>query len=172
MVFDRENSKLGWSRSDCKLSRSPHSCQFASYSVLLLQWFKLPILELDRILCSVLRLSLINILIGYYWNNLYPNAYLMKCIDYIMCYGLSICMLNTGRDIDTSIPVTTPPHNRPENPLPTNEQQSNPNGHAVAPAVAGKAPNTMDSSAASPSKVVSHFCLFLLLTQFAVIFVG
>ncbi|XP_020082096.1 aspartic proteinase-like protein 1 isoform X2 [Ananas comosus] len=93
MVFDRENSKLGWSRSDC-------------------------------------------------------------------------------RDIDTSIPVTTPPHNRPENPLPTNEQQSNPNGHAVAPAVAGKAPNTMDSSAASPSKVVSHFCLFLLLTQFAVIFVG
>lgn len=34
------------------------------------------------------------------------------------------------------------------NPLPTNEQQQSPNGHAVAPAVAGRAPGK--PSAASP----------------------
>ncbi|XP_072980979.1 aspartic proteinase-like protein 1 isoform X1 [Typha angustifolia] len=93
MVFDRENLKLGWSRSDCR-----------------------------------------------------------------------------DADSSKSVPLT-PPHNRPENPLPTNEQQSSPSGHAVSPAVAGKAPTSTNSLAAS-TMLVEHFCLLLLLTLFTVISIG
>lgn len=46
----------------------------------------------------------------------------------------------------------TPPSvsGKPSNPLPTNEEQSTPRGHAVAPAIAGRAPSK-PSAAASPS---------------------
>lgn len=64
---------------------------------------------------------------------------------------------------NNSLPLTSPPNGRPANPLPTNEQQSAPSGHAVAPAVAGKTPSK--PSAASPELVPPRFCLvrFLLL---------
>ncbi|XP_058085087.1 aspartic proteinase-like protein 1 isoform X2 [Magnolia sinica] len=54
------------------------------------------------------------------------------------------------RDLDdgTRVSLTPPPHDRPENPLPTNEQQSNPGGRAVSPAVAGRTPH--NPSAATP----------------------
>ncbi|URE03601.1 PPR repeat [Musa troglodytarum] len=46
------------------------------------------------------------------------------------------------RDLDNTrrMPLSSPPHNRPENPLPTNEQHSSPSTHAVSPVVAGRAP--------------------------------
>ncbi|KAF8404541.1 hypothetical protein HHK36_009428 [Tetracentron sinense] len=53
------------------------------------------------------------------------------------------------------VPLTPPPHDRPSNPLPTNEQQSTPGGHAVAPAVAGRAPSK--PSAASHRLMASRF---------------
>ncbi|KAK9271854.1 hypothetical protein L1049_002219 [Liquidambar formosana] len=55
------------------------------------------------------------------------------------------------------MPLAPPPKGRPANPLPTNEQQSTPSAHAVAPAVAGRAPSK--PSAASPRLTPSHFCL-------------
>ncbi|KAG1342412.1 hypothetical protein COCNU_05G006410 [Cocos nucifera] len=71
----------------------------------------------------------------------------------------------TGHDLDNSrsVHLTPPPQNRPENPLPTDEQQSTPKGRAVAPAVAGRTPPT-NPSAASPL-VVAQYRLLLLLTQ-------
>ncbi|XP_038973156.1 aspartic proteinase-like protein 1 [Phoenix dactylifera] len=76
------------------------------------------------------------------------------------------------QDLDNSRPVhlTPPPQNRPENPLPTDQQQSTPRGRAVAPAVAGRTPPT-NPSAASPL-VVAQYCLLLLVTQVAVMFIG
>ncbi|XP_073103650.1 aspartic proteinase-like protein 1 isoform X1 [Elaeis guineensis] len=73
-------------------------------------------------------------------------------------------------DNSRSVHLTPPPQNRPENPLPTDEQQSSPKGRAVAPAVAGRTPPT-NPSAASP-QVVTQYCLLLLLTQVAVMFIG
>ncbi|PON72572.1 LOW QUALITY PROTEIN: Aspartic peptidase [Trema orientale] len=59
-----------------------------------------------------------------------------------------------------SMNLTPPPIGTPANPLPTNEQQSNPGQHAVAPAVAGRAPSK--SSAASSWITESQFCLLRL----------
>ncbi|XP_077212755.1 eukaryotic aspartyl protease family protein [Tasmannia lanceolata] len=59
------------------------------------------------------------------------------------------------------VPLTPPPHNISENPLPTNEQQSSPGGHAVPPAVAGRAPSNL--SAAPPQVVSLRFGLMWLL---------
>ncbi|XP_020695177.1 aspartic proteinase-like protein 1 [Dendrobium catenatum] len=87
MVFDRENLKLGWSRSDC--------------------------------------------------HNL---------------------------DNSTTIPLTSPPHSTTDSPLPTNQQQSSPNGREVTPAIAGRAPST--TSAASPQEPLWFCSLFLFLSQF------
>ncbi|KAG6660917.1 hypothetical protein I3843_03G134600 [Carya illinoinensis] len=55
------------------------------------------------------------------------------------------------------------PSGTPLNPLPTNEQQSSPGGHAVAPAVAGRAPSK--PSAASSQLIASRFCLLRLLPE-------
>ncbi|XP_057970967.1 aspartic proteinase-like protein 1 isoform X2 [Malania oleifera] len=44
------------------------------------------------------------------------------------------------------MPLTPSPVVRPPNPLPTNEQQSSPQGHAVAPALAGRAPSRSSSA--------------------------
>ncbi|GAV77816.1 Asp domain-containing protein [Cephalotus follicularis] len=85
MVFDRENMKLGWSRSNCQ-------------------------------------------------------------------------DLNDGKKMPR-----TPPNGTPSNPLPTNEQQSSPGGHAVAPAVAGRAPSK--PSGASIQLISAWFCLLELLLQ-------
>lgn len=65
------------------------------------------------------------------------------------------------RDLDNSRTVPLTPQNSTENPLPTNEQQSSPNGRAVSPAVAGRAPTTIPSAATS--QVVNRFCSSLLL---------
>ena len=54
--------------------------------------------------------------------------------------------------------LTPRPKGAPANPLPTNEQQRAPGGHAVAPAVAGRAPSK--PSAASPQLAASLFCLW------------
>ncbi|KAJ4761528.1 Eukaryotic aspartyl protease family protein [Rhynchospora pubera] len=73
----------------------------------------------------------------------------------------------------TKVPLTPEKQpNRPENPLPTNEQQSSP-GHAVSPAEAGRAPTGHNSSAVSQKEPFLHVCLLLLLmTQFTVFSVG
>ncbi|XP_010269163.1 PREDICTED: aspartic proteinase-like protein 1 isoform X2 [Nelumbo nucifera] len=60
-----------------------------------------------------------------------------------------------------AMPLTPPAHDRPENPLPTNEQQSTPTGRAVAPAVAGRAPSK--PSSASPLLSAPHFLRMRLL---------
>ncbi|PKA58081.1 Aspartic proteinase-like protein 1 [Apostasia shenzhenica] len=93
MVFDRENLKLGWSRSDCR---------------------------------------------------------------------------NLGSS--TRVPLTPSPQSRPENPLPTNQQQSSPTGRAVPPAVAGRAP--VNPSAASPQGVTLCWSMFLILSQFFLNLIG
>ncbi|KAL4645443.1 hypothetical protein ACB092_02G235600 [Castanea dentata] len=59
--------------------------------------------------------------------------------------------------------VTSPPDGTPSNPLPTNEQQRTPGGHAVSPAVAGRAP--AKPSAASTQLISSRFCLLRLLPE-------
>lgn len=67
-----------------------------------------------------------------------------------------------GQDLkdDESMPLS--PNGRPSNPLPTNEQQSSTQGHAVAPAVAGRAPTS--ASAAVPTVIMPRiFVLRLLL---------
>lgn len=71
-------------------------------------------------------------------------------------------------DLDNNrrMPLTSPSHDRPENPLPTNEQQSSPNAHAVSPAVAGRAP--LNPSAATVSRDdISHFGYLQLLILYA-----
>ncbi|KAK1266004.1 Aspartic proteinase-like protein 1 [Acorus gramineus] len=52
-----------------------------------------------------------------------------------------------GGELDNSTGVPSP-HDRPENPLPTNEQQNSPGNRAIPPAVAGRAP--LNPSSASP----------------------
>jgi len=54
-----------------------------------------------------------------------------------------------------TLPLT--PSGTPQNPLPTNEQQSTPGGHAVSPAVAVNAPSK--PSAASSQLSSTRFCL-------------
>ncbi|XP_059432166.1 aspartic proteinase-like protein 1 [Corylus avellana] len=61
------------------------------------------------------------------------------------------------------MPLNSPPHGTPSNPLPTNEQQSTPGGHAVAPAVAGRAPSK--PSAASSQLIRASFSLLRLVPQ-------
>ncbi|THU67459.1 hypothetical protein C4D60_Mb05t24840 [Musa balbisiana] len=76
------------------------------------------------------------------------------------------------RDLDNTrrMPLSSPPHNRPENPLPTNEQHSSPNTHAISPVVAGRAPL---ANSTSVSKLIdAWYCLLLLLTQLAVFAIG
>ncbi|XP_043698055.1 aspartic proteinase-like protein 1 isoform X2 [Telopea speciosissima] len=59
------------------------------------------------------------------------------------------------------LPLTPPPHDRPQNPLPTNQQQRTPGGSAVAPAIAGRTPSK--PSAASPLEMTTHFLIERLL---------
>ncbi|XP_048232806.1 aspartic proteinase-like protein 1 isoform X2 [Ricinus communis] len=60
------------------------------------------------------------------------------------------------RSNDKRMPLTSP-NGTLVNPLPTNEQQSSPGGHAVSPAVAGRAPSK--PSAAAVQLLPSRFCL-------------
>uniref|UniRef100_A0A6M2ECE7 Peptidase A1 domain-containing protein n=1 Tax=Populus davidiana TaxID=266767 RepID=A0A6M2ECE7_9ROSI len=63
---------------------------------------------------------------------------------------------NCGDEGDgKTLPLT--PSGTPRNPLPTNEQQSTPGGHAVSPAVAVNAPSK--PSAASSQLISTRFCL-------------
>lgn len=63
---------------------------------------------------------------------------------------------NCGDEGDgKTLPLT--PSGTPQNPLPTNEQQSTPGGHAVSPAVAVNAPSK--PSAASSQLISTRFCL-------------
>ncbi|KAG0476240.1 hypothetical protein HPP92_013081 [Vanilla planifolia] len=91
MVFDRENFKLGWSRSDC-----------------------------------------------HYLDN------------------------------SIRVPLTPSAHSKPENPLPTNQQQRSPNARAVPPAIAGRAP--IIPSTTSPKRNARFCSLFVwFFIQFALI---
>ncbi|KAJ6791720.1 aspartic proteinase-like protein 1 [Iris pallida] len=76
------------------------------------------------------------------------------------------------RDLDNSSTITLspPPHDRTENPLPTDEQPRSPNSSAVSPAVAGRAPTSIPS--ASSPQVVAQLVLLLLLAPLAVIISG
>ncbi|KAL6959296.1 cathepsin D [Sarracenia purpurea var. burkii] len=58
------------------------------------------------------------------------------------------------------LPLT--PSSSPSNPLPTTEQQSAPNGHAVAPAVAGRTPPKPSAAAAHRLSPDLHLLKFLL----------
>ncbi|KAB5556536.1 hypothetical protein DKX38_007445 [Salix brachista] len=60
-----------------------------------------------------------------------------------------------GEDDGKTLPLT--PSGTPRNPLPTNEQQSTPGGHAVSPAVAVNAPSK--PSAASSQLISTRLCL-------------
>ncbi|KAF5737970.1 aspartic proteinase-like protein 1 isoform X1 [Tripterygium wilfordii] len=68
------------------------------------------------------------------------------------------------QDLSKGMSLPPPPEVTPLNPLPTNEQQRAPNGHAVSPAVAGRAPSK--PSSASTQSISSQFLilksLFLL----------
>lgn len=68
------------------------------------------------------------------------------------------------QDIDGSAKVspTPSPSGLTSNPLPTTEEQRSPGGHAVAPAIAGKA--TPKPSAASPQAVSLHYTMSSLLS--------
>ncbi|THU52159.1 hypothetical protein C4D60_Mb10t01050 [Musa balbisiana] len=76
-------------------------------------------------------------------------------------------------DLDDSrrMPLGSPPRNRPENPLPTNEQHSFPNNaRAISPAVSGR---TLPANSSSVSQGVNAwYRLLLLLTQLAVFAIG
>lgn len=74
-----------------------------------------------------------------------------------------------GQDLSDGkrMPLASP-SGTPSNPLPTNEQQSTPGGHAVAPAVAGRA--SSNSSAASSQIIVFRFCLLRLLPELLLLF--
>ncbi|XP_052190660.1 aspartic proteinase-like protein 1 isoform X2 [Diospyros lotus] len=79
-----------------------------------------------------------------------------------LCWSPSNC-----QDLsDAKTMPLTPPSGSLPNPLPTTEQQSSPNGHGVAPAVAQRTPSK--PSAASPQQLSSHIHLvnFLLLLLF------
>ncbi|KAK1302592.1 Aspartic proteinase-like protein 1 [Acorus calamus] len=65
-------------------------------------------------------------------------------------------------DNSTRIPVTLPAQDRPENPLPTNEQQNSP-GRAVSPAVAGRAPPNPSFAPPQFAFCLSTWMYFLLL---------
>ncbi|XP_031127808.1 aspartic proteinase-like protein 1 [Ipomoea triloba] len=67
------------------------------------------------------------------------------------------------KDLDDNdkVPVTPTPSGLSASPLPTNEQQRTPNGHAVAPALAGRAPPR--PSAASPCTIHCQHCTLILL---------
>ncbi|RRT40598.1 hypothetical protein B296_00058424, partial [Ensete ventricosum] len=84
--------------------------------------------------------------------------------------------LETGHhDLDNSrrMPLGSPPHDGPENPLPTNEQHSFPNNaRVVSPAVAGRALPAANSSSVSQERVSAWYSLSLLLTQLAVFAIG
>ncbi|XP_042494701.1 aspartic proteinase-like protein 1 isoform X2 [Macadamia integrifolia] len=60
-----------------------------------------------------------------------------------------------------SVPLAPPPHDRPQNPLPTNQQQRTPDGKAVPPAVASRTPSK--PSAASSLHITTHFLTARLL---------
>nr|GLL48053.1 aspartic proteinase-like protein 1 isoform X1 [Ipomoea trifida] len=64
-------------------------------------------------------------------------------------------------DDNDKVPVTPTPSGLSASPLPTNEQQRTPNGHAVAPALAGRAPPR--PSAASPCTIHCQHCTLILL---------
>jgi hypothetical protein len=82
--------------------------------------------------------------------------------------------LGGGLENSTKVPSTPEKQpNRPENPLPTNEQQSSPDGRAVSPAEAGRAPTGQNSSTAAQKEVFMQLCLLLLLmTRFTIFSVG
>ncbi|PHT50647.1 hypothetical protein CQW23_10394 [Capsicum baccatum] len=66
-----------------------------------------------------------------------------------------------GGSAKVPLTPTPPPSGLTSNPLPTTEQQRSPHGHAVAPAIAGKA--TPKPSAASPDAVSRHCAMSSLL---------
>ncbi|KAK4341420.1 hypothetical protein RND71_039921 [Anisodus tanguticus] len=79
---------------------------------------------------------------------------------------------SSGQDIGGSakVPPTPPPSGLTSNPLPTTEQQRSSGGHAVAPAIAGKA--TPKPSAASLHAVSWHCAISSLLLSLVVMLYG
>ncbi|KAB1199749.1 Aspartic proteinase-like protein 1 [Morella rubra] len=66
------------------------------------------------------------------------------------------------------MPLNSPPNGTPSNSLPTNERQNATGGHAVAPAVAGRAPSK--PSAASTPLILSRFSLLRMLPALLLVF--
>ena len=77
--------------------------------------------------------------------------------------------VNAGRDVDnsTTVPLGPSQHNSPEDPLPSNEQQTSP---AVTPAVAGSAPPS--SATTNLQKLLASPYPLLLLTMSTVFFIS
>ncbi|KAG0476251.1 hypothetical protein HPP92_013092 [Vanilla planifolia] len=71
-------------------------------------------------------------------------------------------------DNSIRVPLTPSAHSKPENPLPTNQQQRSPNARAVPPAIAGRAP--IIPSTTSPKRNARFCSLFVwFFIQFALI---
>lgn len=72
-------------------------------------------------------------------------------------------------DNSTTVPLGPSQHNSPEDPLPSNEQQTSP---TVTPAVAGRAPASSASVSGNLHKLLANTCLLLLLTMSNVFFIS
>ena len=177
MVFDRENLKLAWSRSDCEFPSlliyikdlfwySQVHCGLPLCNV----WNRLFHLELgcqQQFVCLVINI--------YLHDSFWRYAKVVKvdssCWNAIQVGNETMTLLycffsvDVGQDLGDSktMSLTSPPDGAPSNPLPTTEQQSTPGGRAVSPAVAGRAP--AKPSAASTQLISSRFCLLRLLPE-------
>ncbi|KAJ3695787.1 hypothetical protein LUZ60_001164 [Juncus effusus] len=80
--------------------------------------------------------------------------------------------LGNGSRVPLTPKQQNPNPNQPENPLPTNEQQSSPDGFAVAPAMAGKAPTTPNNALSLVSSfkgTVLRLCFLIILAHFTLL---
>ena len=77
--------------------------------------------------------------------------------------------VNAGRDVDnsTTVPLGPSQHDNPEDPLPSNEQQTSP---AVTPATAGMAP--LSSATTNLQMLLASSYPLLLLTMSTVFFIS
>jgi hypothetical protein len=82
---------------------------------------------------------------------------------------LMLIPLYAGHDLDnsTTVPLGPSQHNSPQDPLPSNEQQTSPAG---TPAVAGKPP--VSSGPSNLHMLLANSYLLLLLTMYTVFFIS
>lgn len=78
------------------------------------------------------------------WQNIVPML-LLSCGNLFLSSPhkliMEMCLLGQDLTGGKTMPLTPSASGSPPNPLPTNEQQRAPSGHAIAPAVAGRTPS-------------------------------